>query len=532
MGDIKNRFLSRANKRISLGNAAALLIFASLLGQTLGFLRTKLVNANFSAFGPQSTDAYFAAFKIPDFFYFTIAAGALGVAFMPFLADRLAKNDRKGVWDLSNSLLNLLAIIMLAIGIVIFVFAEPLIKHVVAPTMTPDQLHVATTIMKLIAFNPFIFTVSGIFVSVQQTFGRFFFYALTPIVYNGVIIASIYVFKDNLGLIGLGVGALVGAILQLGVAMLGFFGLRYRYRPIIHWKNPNFRNMLKQLPPRSLDQGVDSLNSIVETNFARRLGEGKLTYYENAYVLSTAPTLLIGTTISTAAFPRLNDRLAQNRTDLFRRDFLKILRVIVWITLPVVVICFFARGYFARLIFSNYAPEIAVIFGFFAGAIFFRTIYSLVSRWFYSQKDTKTPLFVSIFAIVLNIFLAYTLSRPTAYDVAGLAMAQSIVAAAEVVILFFVMVLRDRKLLEPTFWGAIFRIISVTGFTVVAGYIMITLFPLQITDKGFITLSTKLGAIAGVTFLVHFGMSVVFGLEETKPVIRRVKRIILMPIRF
>lgn len=526
-----NRFLNKANKRISLGNAAALLIVASLLSQTLGFLRTKLVNANFSAFGPDSTDAYFAAFKIPDFFYFTIAAGALGVAFMPFLADRLAKNDKKGVWDLSNSLLNLLAIVMLFIGVVIFVFAKPLIHYVVAPDMTPEQLHNASTIMRFIAFNPFFFAVSGILVSVQQTFGRFFFYAIAPLIYNLSIIASIYIFDDSLGLIGLGVGALAGAVLQLLISLFGFAGLKYKYRPVIKWNLPDFRAMLRQLPPRSLDQGIESLNSIVETNFARRLGEGKLTYYENAYVLSTAPTLLIGTTISTAAFPRLNDRLARNRSDLFRRDFLKILRVIIWVTLPVVVVCYFARGYFARLIFSNYAPEIAIIFGFFAGAILFRTIYSIVSRWFYSQKDTVTPLMVSVFAIILNVFLAYVLSRPSAYDVAGLAMAQSIVAAAEVLILFLVMVIRDHKLLDPEFLNALFRILAVTGFTIVAGFIMISLLPLQITDKGFITLSTKLGTIAAVTIGTHFVMSVVFGLEETKPVIRRIKKIILMPVR-
>src|SRR6266436_2945997 len=97
-----------ANKprRISLGNVAGLLMAASLTGQLLGFLRTKLVNANFFAHGPHSTDAYFAAFNIPDFFFFTIAAGALGVAFMPVLSDRLHKGDRKGMWELSASLMN------------------------------------------------------------------------------------------------------------------------------------------------------------------------------------------------------------------------------------------------------------------------------------------------------------------------------------------------------------------------------------------------------------------------------------------
>src|SRR4051794_25841212 len=90
--------------RISIGNVAALLIATAFTGQLLGFLRTKLVNANFPTTGPHSTDAYFAAFTIPDFFFFTLAAGALGVAFMPVLSDRLHRVGRKSAWELSASL--------------------------------------------------------------------------------------------------------------------------------------------------------------------------------------------------------------------------------------------------------------------------------------------------------------------------------------------------------------------------------------------------------------------------------------------
>src|ERR1700744_4974365 len=87
-------------KRISIGNVAALLIATSFAGQLLGFLRTKLVNANFPIVGPHSTDAYFAAFSIPDFFFFTLAAGALGVAFMPVLSDRLHRSGRYSAWEI------------------------------------------------------------------------------------------------------------------------------------------------------------------------------------------------------------------------------------------------------------------------------------------------------------------------------------------------------------------------------------------------------------------------------------------------
>src|SRR3712207_834129 len=120
-----NRILNRANQRISLGGAATLLIVVAMIGQVLGFLRNRLVSTNFTAVDPGSSDAFFAAFQIPDFFFFTIAAGALGVAFMPILSDRLAKNDREGVWEITSSLLNLMLIAMGVISVIIFIFAEP-----------------------------------------------------------------------------------------------------------------------------------------------------------------------------------------------------------------------------------------------------------------------------------------------------------------------------------------------------------------------------------------------------------------------
>jgi len=514
-----------------MGSAAALLIGSSLLAQVLGFLRTKLVNANFPAVGPHSTDAYFAAFNIPDFFFFTLAAGALGVAFMPVLSDHLARGDRKGMWELSSSLLNMLSLIMGGVALVIFVFAEPLMHHLVAPSLGPSQLHDAVMIMRLLALNPLLFTISGVLTATQQTFGRFFFYAVAPIVYNTAIIISIYVFKDNLGLVGLGVGALVGAALQLVVVAFGMFNMGFRWQPKIIWRSRDFRLILRQLPPRSLDQGIDQLESIVETNFASRLGPGSVSYYNNAYTLMTAPVLLVGTAISTAAFPRLNARLSHGRPDLFRQDFLRILRLIIWLVMPIVIISFFGRGYLARLIFSRNSSEIALVFGFLTVAIFFRTIYTIISRWFYAQKDTKTPLYVSIFTITFNVFLAYILTRPGGYGIQGLALAQSIVAAVEVVILAAIMLVRDHKLFDADFWNGLVKIVSVTGFSLVAGYITVGFLPLGKFDQGFVTLGGKLLMIAGVTLVTHVTISGLFGLEEVRPFFNWLKRVILRPVR-
>ncbi len=525
------QFFDKANKRVSFGGAATLLIVVALVGQILGFYRNRLISANFTRLDPGSTDAFFAAFQIPDFFFYTISAGALGVAFMPFLADHLHKGDKKGMWQLVNSLMNLLLIVMALVAAVIFVFAGPLIHHIVAPALSGKHLHDAILIMRLIAINPLLFTMSGILTSVQQTHGRFFFYAVAPLFYNLSIIVGVYVFKHNVGVVGLGIGAVIGALIQLVVACMGMLGLGFRWRPTIMWRNKDFHLVLRQLPPRSIDQGIDSINSIVETNRAQRLPEGSVSYYNYALTLANVPIALIGTSIATAAFPRLADRLSQGRPDLFRKEFLSIVRSMIWISMPVIVVSFFCRGYLARMLYGDVAPTVALLFGYLTVAIFFRIMYSIISRYFYAQKNTKTPLLVSIFAILLNIVLAFTLARPSAYGIAGLAMAQSFVAMAEVAILLCIMLYKDRRLLNIAFWGGVGRIFSVTGFSMIAAFIMITIFPLRLTDAGFVTLAPKVGMIALVTFVVHLSVSSLFELEEAVPVVAKIKQIVLKPVK-
>lgn len=296
-------------------------------------------------------------------------------------------------------------------------------------------------------------------------------------------------------------------------------------------KTAELRGVLQRLPARSIDQGMDAINSIIETRFASKLGTGNITYYENAYTLHTVPIQLVGTTVATAAFPRMSARLSSGRVDLFRKDFLMILRIMIWVLMPIVVVSYFARGYLSRVIFAEGVSQITLIFSYLVGAIFFRTIYAIISRWFYAQKDTKTPLFVSLFTIGLNVYLVYMLARPDSYGVAGLAMAQSIVAAVEVFILSIIMFVRDRKLFGADFWHGLMRTFSVSGFSVLAAFIMLSLLPLNLADTGFITLGSKLGAIIAVTFAVHLGVSLLFGLSEARPIYERIKRLVLKPIK-
>jgi hypothetical protein len=123
------------------------------------------------------------------------------------------------------------------------------------------------------------------------------------------------------------------------------------------------------------------------------------------------------------------------------------------------------------------------------------------------------------------------LSQPGSYGVSGLALAQSLVAAAEIIILMIVMLIRDPKLFDLKFLGGVIKTVSVTGFSVVAGFIMISLYPLGIKDTGIFTLGGKMAIIASVIGLVHIGMSALFGLEEVRPIIDKAKKVISNPIR-
>jgi putative peptidoglycan lipid II flippase len=520
----------KTNKRLSVSSAAFMLAGFSVVGTVLGLVRVSLINSNY--FNKFSTDAFFAAFKIPDFIFFALASGALTVAFIPVLSDRLTKSGKLSAWRLTSSILNTLALGSFILSVVILIFAPQIIDFLFH--FDEEQAALCASIMRIIAVNPFLFSISTVLTATQQATGRFFFFALAPLVYNASIIAGILLFRDSLGIIAPAIGVAIGAVLQLIVSALGMLGMNFRYTWGIDVRRNGYGQVMRALPPRAVDQGVDYINNIFEIRYATALvskGQyGAVTNYENAIILHNAPVLLIGMTISSAAFPRFTERLAQGRPDLFRKEFLMVLRAMLWIALPVVIITYFTHDYLARLIAKRENQEIATILQFLVPAILFRTLYTVISRWYYAQKDTKTPLFISLFVIALNIIIAYNLSQPDAYGVVGLAIAQSIIAIIEVTILSLIMIKRDRKLIDKNFVMALARIFATTGFTLLAALIMTRIYPLDLGDRG-LTLIAKLSIITSVTLSVHVFVSWVLRVDEVKPVIAKAKQFILRPVK-
>ncbi len=541
MGRVQS-IIARANRRLTVQFAAILISSSTLVSLLFGFFRERLLNSYYYGTYPEGLDAYTAAFQVPDFMYFILVSGALSVTFIPVFNQRLASGNKKSAWELSTSLVNLMAIATLIASVLIIIFAEPIVRYVVAPAFNEAATGLAISMMRVIAVSPFLFAIATVIASVQQAVGRFAFYTLAPILYNIGIVIGIIFFTNGInifgvqvfegGIMGVALGVVFGAMLQLIVSCIGLVGLGFDYRFKIYWKNKGFRKVLSLLPARSLDQGMDYAVSIVETNLASRLGLGVVRAYNQATVLHTAPINLIGVAISTAAFPKMTERLAEGRTDLFRIELRKVLRVIIWLSLPVAAVTFFTRGYLVNFINPEGDPLMAGLLGTLVIAILFRSVYYIAARSFYAQQDTKTPLYISLFAISMNIVLAIWFTTELNMGAYGLALAQSSMAAVEVFILFVIMSMRIKGLFDATFWSGVWRMLSATAIMSVVSYIAVSQMPLPGGDESSFYLTfPRFVLIAVLSLGVYLGLSRVLRLQEAKPVINQLQRIARRALR-
>lgn len=535
MGSIRNT-VAKFNIKLSISLAAALLAGSTLVASILGLLRDRQLNGLYYATYPQGIDAYTVAFTIPDFMFFILVSGALSVTFIPVFNQRLAEFNKKSAWELSTSILNLLAIVALIASVLIIIFAEPLVRYVVGPGLNESSRALAVSMMRVIAINPFLFAIASVVASMQQAVGRFTFFALAPAVYNvGIIIGAVF-FTNGInifgwqifdgGIMGVALGVVLGSVMQLLISCVGLFGMGFDYRFKIYWRNRGFRKVLSLLPARSLDQGIDYVNSIVETNLASRMVAGTIRAYQQASALSYVPINLIGVAISTAAFPKMAERLGQGRPDLFKSELQAVLRVIIWLALPVTIITFFGRGYLISFINNGGDVLMASILGILAVAILFRSIYHISARSFYAQQNTKTPLYISFFAIGLNITLAIIFTMVLGLGAYGLAWATAIVSIVEVCILFVMMSKHIEGLFDKVFIHAIARMASATGLMAVITYISILILPFQATDQSFLAAFPKFALIVVINLLAYVGFSKLFRLTEADPIFSHAKKIL------
>ena len=533
--------VSLANSKLSIKFAAVLLSASTLISALLGVFRDRLLNSYYLDTYPTGIDAYTAAFTVPDFMFFILTSGALAVSFIPVFNQRLMAGNKKSAWELSSSILNLMALATLVASILIMVFADPLVRYVVGPGLDESGTSLAINMMRVIAINPFLFSIATVLSSMQQAVGRFVFYALAPALYNVGILIGITFFTNGInffgiqifegGIMGVALGVVFGAILQVIVSLIGLFGLGFDYRFKIYWKNMGFRSVLKLLPARSLDQGIDYVNTIVNTNLSSRMGAGALRSYQQANTLHQMPVNLIGVAISTAFFPKLTEETGENESEKFNSTFRQALRMITWITLPVVIITYFTRGYVVNFIKNGGDPLIASVLATMVIAIFAQSLFHIASRGFYARQDTKTPFIISIIAIGLNMVLAVVFTK-MGYGPEGLGWAQSIGAIVEIIILLVILNHRSKfSLLNKEFWSATVRMFIATAAAGITAYVLTKLFPLLATDESFLATFPKFLFISVISIAVYIIASLLLNIDEAKPVAARIGKIVFPGVK-
>ncbi|MFH1712478.1 MAG: lipid II flippase MurJ, partial [Patescibacteria group bacterium] len=249
-------------KSKTIASAAVIVASFSILSRLIGFIRDRILAGTFGA--GDELDIYFAAFRVPDLLYQLIVVGALSASFIPLFTNYYLRGKEKNAWQLTNNLLNIIAIVFGVFVIVAAIFA-PQLAPLIAPGFTPEKQLAVAQLARVMFIAQFFLAISMVFGSALQGAKHFFLYSLAPIFYNLGIIAGVVFFVPILGLMGLAWGVVLGAILHLTLQGVGVSALGYRYRPNFTWKNDDIRYTIKHMLPRVMGLAVNQVNFLAMT---------------------------------------------------------------------------------------------------------------------------------------------------------------------------------------------------------------------------------------------------------------------------
>jgi len=428
-----------------------------LVSRLLGLLRDVAIGAQFGTSG--SYDAYVVAFRIPDIIYTLIAGGILVSAFVPTFTDYLAKDDRPGAWRMASAVINLVTLVLIAAAVLAALFAEPLVRYLLAPGFGPEKQQLTTELMRLMLIPPIIFGISGIVMGILYAHQSFWLPGLAPSMYNLGIIAGALLLAPTLGIFGLAIGAIVGALLHLLVQVPGLIKINARYTARLSVRDPGVREVMRLMVPRLFGVAVIQLNFLVETILASFLSTGTVSALNYAWRVMLTPQAVVAQSVATAAFPTFADQYSRGQLSQLRSSLSATIRSIFFIAIPasigLLVLCqpiiqlVFQRGQFTE----ESTALVAAALGAYALGLIGHSGVEILARAFYALHDTKTPVLLGILSLAINLIIS--LSLINVLGVTGLALANTIAALIEMVLLIVMIRKRlggldDRRLVLST----------------------------------------------------------------------------------
>lgn len=525
------------SEKNSISQASLLIAFFSLVSRLLGLLRDRIFAAKFGA--GMELDAYFAAFRIPDLIFNLLIVGALSAAFIPVFSryikkDKSSKNlagESEERWQIASSILNLVIVLWLVLGGLIFIFAKPLLSLLV-PGFEAEQLQLTTNLTRIMLLSPLFFGISNVAGSILNSYKRFFVFSLAPILYNLGIIVSALLFVPSIGVYALALGVVLGSFLHMIAQWTNTYYLGFKYSPILNLYHQGVKRICILALPRVAAMAVNQVNLIVQIVIGSTLIVGTIAALNFASNLQSIPVGLFGVAMATAVFPTLAEYASEKKREEFISNFSRIARTILFLTIPASVVIFLLRAQIVRIVLGaghfGWQDTILTssILGYFAVSLFAQSLVPLLARAFFAMEDTWTPLRVGIASVSLNIFLSYVLTRDFGGSLtldlgpSGLALAFSIASIFQAGLLAILLRKKIKKIDGSKIVYSSIKIIAASVFAAIAlqGTKYISTYFLDIdTGVGILGQACLAGSVGLATYLLAAKL---FNCQEFKLVFR------------
>ncbi|WP_423226075.1 murein biosynthesis integral membrane protein MurJ [Candidatus Amarolinea aalborgensis] len=445
--------------RNNIARAAALVMGFFILSRALGLLREVVIGAQFGT--SAELDAYLAAFRVPDLLFQLVAGGALGSAFIPAFTGRLVHGDRAAAWRLASAVANLMVLVLTIVAVLAAISAPWLVRHLLAPGFSVSQQALTVGLMRLMLISTIIFGVSGLVMGALNAMQHFLAPAAAPVIYNLAIIGGASLLGKTLGVRGLAIGVLVGAVGHLLVQTPALIRRGARYTPVLDVRDAAVREIGRLMAPRVLGLAAVQLNFWVNTILASGLPEGRLAALNYGWLIMLLPQGIFAQAVATVAFPTFAAQVAHQNLPALRRTFTTSLRTILFFTLPAAIgLILLARPLITVLLQRNAFTAdstalVATALQLYALGLVGHSVVEIAARAFYALHDTATPVVVGGGAMLLNIVLSLLLLGPLQHG--GLALANSIATTLEMIALLWLLRKRMGGLEAGTLASSLWR---------------------------------------------------------------------------
>ena len=440
----------------------------ALLSRVLGLVREAVIYRRFGANSPE-LDAYLAAFRIPDFLYAVVIGGALSTTLIPVFQQAWHEEGADRAWQLASAVINLVLIILACLLSLVALSAGALVG-VLFPAESPQQRELIAALTRLFLLSPLLLGVGGVVMGLLNARERFGWPAMAFNLYNLMIILGAALLVPVLGIWGVALGLVAGAALYLLVQLPGLFQIGMRYYPRLGLRDPAVRQVGRQIVPRLVGQSAVQINFLATTSFAALLPMHQIAPLNSAYQLMLLPHGIFVMSLVTVLFPQMSQLYAAGDATAFRETALRALRLVIFVTAPVAMVLAVLRVPVVRLLFEGGAFDaastalvVAPLLMYLTSIVAFAVSEPLV-RTFYAMQDTRTPVYVAVATVALNIALGYATVRWTTWGAPGLALAFSVANNGEALALLILLLprlggIRQSGLLRSLAGAAISTII-------------------------------------------------------------------------